>query len=88
MLLGIVAKEKGHPRTQTAASLVRMKPIERQFIEAAAEKKSAELAKVAPGSDIGITQFLRSGGIRWAEEILGTTLEAYEKKAGKGGSAK
>lgn len=61
-----------------------MRPIERDFIEAAAAKKTLELAKSAPGATLGITQFLRGGAIRWAEEILGTTLEAFEKK--KGGS--
>lgn len=79
-----VAKPKDHARTQTAASLVRMVPIEREFIEEAAKRKSAELSRLVPGTTVGITQFLRQGGIRWAEEIMGTTLEAFAKKKGGG----
>jgi hypothetical protein len=54
---------------------VRMKPCEQRFLSDAAGAS-------------GVPRFLRSGGIRWAEEILGTTLEAYEKRQGKGGTSK
>lgn len=70
--------------------LVRMRGVEKRYLETAAKRKTADISRDTPGATVGLGPLLRGGGLRWAEQILGLTLEEFEaqEKRGKGGNGK
>lgn len=76
-------KTDEHKRTQTDAILLRLKPREKQFIEAASERKSAELGAQVRGAFIGASTLIRGGAIELAEKVMGMTFEEFDKRSAK-----
>lgn len=80
-------KPPAHKRQQEEAVLVRMRGVEKRYLEAAAKRKTADISRDTPGASVGLGPLLRGGGLRWAEQILGLTIEEFEsqEKRGNGG---
>lgn len=74
-----VSKQGPKKRLQNASVLVRMKQVELDYITEAASKKSKDLSDQVPGMQIGVGPFLRGGALRWAKEILGLSIEEFDK---------
>jgi hypothetical protein len=76
-----MAKPQGRKkRDQTESILVRMRQIEREFLEMAAMKRNLELAKETPGATVQLGPLMRVRAIDWAQQVLGQTLEEYERE--------
>lgn len=77
-------KPTTHKRQQGEAVLVRMRDIEKRYLEAAAKRKTADISRDTPGATVGLGPLLRGGGLRWAEQILGLTIEEFETQEKRG----
>jgi hypothetical protein len=65
--------------------LVRLKAVEKRFIEAAAVRKTEELDAQVRGSSLGTGALIRGGALELAEKILGMSLGEFAQSQGKRG---
>lgn len=72
--------KKSDKRQQTEPFQIRMRAVEREYLESGAEA----LTKKSP-IKVGLGPYLKWAGVKQTEELTGITLEEFEKKRGNGG---
>lgn len=75
--------KKSDKRLQTADKLLRMRPEERAFLDAATAQVGTKLAAQHPSMKFGLTNFIMGAALREAAVVLGVTLEQWKTKAKK-----
>jgi hypothetical protein len=73
-----VAPKKRHPRLQTEAVLIRMKPDEREFLDAAIDRLRYKMSAGEPvQARVDLGPFILKAALRLATEVLDAPLDLF-----------
>jgi hypothetical protein len=74
---------KSVKRLRTAATLLRMLPEERAFLDAATAQVASKLSAEHPSMAFGLSTFIMGASLREAAVVLGVTLDQWQAKGSK-----